>query len=53
VPEGEKLALFSTNNHLEISINKGNASKLFGIKLSDIIRIEFKIIKKEEGVKLF
>ena len=42
VPEGEKLALFSTNDHLEIAINKGNASKLFGIKLSDIIRIEFK-----------
>ena len=42
VPEGEKLALFSTNNHLEIAINKGNASKLFGIKLSDTIRIEFK-----------
>jgi hypothetical protein len=53
VPEGEKLALFSTNNHLEISINRGNASKLFGIKLSDIIRIEFKTMKKEEGVKLF
>jgi S-adenosylmethionine hydrolase len=53
VPEGEKLALFSTNNHLEISINKGNASKLFGIKLSDIIRIEFKNIKTEEVVKIF
>tara|TARA_B100001769_G_C22088802_1_gene587145 strand:+ start:1104 stop:1916 length:813 start_codon:yes stop_codon:yes gene_type:complete len=53
VPEGEKLALFSTNNHLEISINKGNASKLFGIKLSDIIRIEFKTAKKEEGAKFF
>jgi S-adenosylmethionine hydrolase len=41
VPEGEKLALFSTNDHLEIAINKGNACKLFGIKLSDTIRIEF------------
>lgn len=41
VPEGEKLALFNTNGHLEIAINKGNASKLFGIKLSDTIRIEF------------
>lgn len=42
VPEGEKLALFSSNDHLEIGINKGNAAKLFGIKLSDTIRIEFK-----------
>ncbi|MDG1516618.1 MAG: SAM-dependent chlorinase/fluorinase [Flavobacteriales bacterium] len=42
VPEGEKLALFSTNNHLEIAINKGNANKLFGLKLSDTIRVEFK-----------
>jgi len=46
VPEGEKLALFSTNNHLEVAINKGNASKLFGIKLSDTIRIEFNNSKK-------
>ncbi len=53
VPEGEKLALFSTNNHLEIAINKGNASKLFGIKLSDIIRIEFKSQKKEDVIKKF
>jgi S-adenosylmethionine hydrolase len=42
VPEGEKLALFSNTDHLEIGINKGNASKLFGIKLADTIRIEFK-----------
>ena len=42
VPEGEKIALFSNRSHLEIAINKGNASKLFGIKLSDTIRIEFK-----------
>ena len=49
VPEGEKLALFSTNNHLEIAINKGNASKLFGIKLSDTIRIEFNKSSRTEG----
>ena len=49
VPEGEKLALFSTNNHLEIAINKGNASKLFGIKLSDTIRIEFKSSSNKNG----
>lgn len=41
VPQGEKIALFSNNRHLEIAINKGNAAKLFGIKLSDTIRVEF------------
>jgi S-adenosylmethionine hydrolase len=48
VPPGEKLAIFGAGNFLEIAINKGvegsggGANKLFGIKLNDIIRIEFK-----------
>lgn len=41
VPEGERLALFSSSGFLEIAINRGNASKLLGIKQNDIIRIEF------------
>lgn len=41
VPEGEKLCLFGTSNHLEIAINKGNASGLLGLKISDSIKIEF------------
>ena len=41
VPEGERLALFSSTGYLEIAINKGNASKLLGIKQNDIIRVEF------------
>jgi hypothetical protein len=41
VPEGEKLCLFGISNHLEISINKGNASGLLGLHLGDIVRIEF------------
>lgn len=41
LPEGEKLALFSSSGLLEIAINKGNASRLLGIKESDTIRIEF------------
>ena len=54
VPEGEKLALFSTSNHLEIAINKGNANKLFGIKLSDTIRVEFKSsTKPTDGPNVF
>jgi hypothetical protein len=32
VPEGEKLCLFNTADHLEIAVNKGNASRLFGFK---------------------
>lgn len=42
VPEGEKLCLFGISNHLEIAINKGNASGLLGLHLGDIVRIEFK-----------
>lgn len=41
VPEGEKVALFSSSNLLEIAINKGDASKLLGLRKSDTIRIEF------------
>jgi len=42
VPEGEKLCLFGISNHLEIAINKGNASGLLGLNIGDIVRIEFK-----------
>ncbi len=47
VPEGEKVALFGSSNHLEIAINKGvegsggGANKLFGLKLYDTVTIEF------------
>jgi len=42
VDTAEKLALFGENNQLQIAINKGNASKLLGLKLHEIIIIEFK-----------
>lgn len=47
VPEGEKVALFSSSGYLEIAINKGvegsggGANKLFGLKITDTITIEF------------
>jgi len=47
VPPGEKVAIFNQNGLLEIAINRGantsngGAEKLFGIKLGDVIRIEF------------
>ena len=47
VPEGEKVALFSAGGYLEIAINKGvegsggGANKLFGLKVTDTVRIEF------------
>ena len=41
VPEGEKVAMFSSTGFIEIAVNKGNASKLFGVKENDLIRIEF------------
>ena len=42
VSTAEKLALFGENNHLQIAINQGDASKLLGLKLHEIIRVEFK-----------
>ena len=48
VPEGEKVALFSSSGLLEIAINKGvdgsggGANQLFGLKLNDTITIEFR-----------
>ncbi len=41
VIEGERLALFGSNELLEIAINVGNASELLGINQNDIIIIEF------------
>ena len=42
VPIAEKLALFGENNQLQIAINKGMASKLLGLKIHEIVRIEFR-----------
>lgn len=47
VPAGEKVAIFNDNGYLEIAINKGTpengggANSLFGLKVSDVVRIEF------------
>lgn len=47
VPDGEKLALFNSNNVLEIAINRGTTSQhgganaLFGLGVGDSVRIEF------------
>ncbi|MEO6849375.1 MAG: SAM-dependent chlorinase/fluorinase [Mucilaginibacter sp.] len=41
VPEGEKLCLFGISDHLEIAINKGNASGLLGLTLGDSVMIDF------------
>lgn len=41
VPEGEKLCLFGISDHLEIAINKGNASGLLGLSLGDTVIINF------------
>ncbi|HET8828530.1 MAG TPA: SAM-dependent chlorinase/fluorinase, partial [Pelobium sp.] len=42
VPPGEILCLFGISDHLEIAINKGNASGLLGLKPNDAVLIEFK-----------
>ena len=47
VPEGEKIALFGSSEHLEIAINNGvegaggGANKLFGLKMYDTVTIQF------------
>lgn len=41
VPEGEKLALFGSTGFLEVAINHGNANGLLGLRLNDIVRVEF------------
>ena len=41
VPEGETVCLYGTTGLLEISANKGNASKLFGLSVSSRVLIEF------------
>ena len=35
------LALFSDNGHLEIAIREGSAAQLLGLKVQDMITIEF------------
>jgi len=41
VPVGEKLCLFGISDHLEIAINKGNASGLLGLNLGDSVMLDF------------
>lgn len=41
VPEGEKLCMFGISDHLEIAINKGNASGLLGLNIGDSVVINF------------
>ncbi|HEX2900167.1 MAG TPA: SAM-dependent chlorinase/fluorinase [Bacteroidia bacterium] len=41
VAKGEALALFSDNGHLEIAIREGSASQLLGLKVQDMVTIEF------------
>jgi S-adenosylmethionine hydrolase len=38
---GEIVVLFSTTGHLEIGINRGNASGLLGLKIDDVVIVEF------------
>ena len=47
VPQGEKVAIFNANDLLEIAINRGangstgGAEQLFGLRVNDMIRVEF------------
>ncbi|MEM7036188.1 MAG: SAM-dependent chlorinase/fluorinase [Bacteroidota bacterium] len=41
VAKGEALAIFSENGHLEIAIREGSAAQLLGLKVQDMLTIEF------------
>lgn len=47
VAPGERVAVFNSNNLLEIAINRGansglgGANKMFGMKIGDVVRVEF------------
>lgn len=41
VVPGETLCIFGLSGNMEVAINQGNASRLLGLKVGDIIRIEF------------
>lgn len=41
VSEGDRLALFNTAGYLEIALNQGHASNLLGLKIGELIIIEF------------
>ncbi len=47
VAAGDRVALFNSNNHLEIAINRGaneglgGANKMFGVKVGDSLQIRF------------
>lgn len=41
VAKGEALAIFSDNDHLEIALREGSASQLLGLKVMDMLTVEF------------
>jgi hypothetical protein len=41
VPAGDIVAFFNRSGHLEIAINKGNASGLLGLQVDDPVSINF------------
>lgn len=41
VPIGDTLCLFNHNNHLEIAINMGKAAEMHGLKIEDMVQIDF------------
>lgn len=56
IPEGEIGIMFNASGHLEIGIKRGNLASLFGMKVYDMITIEFygasnepKIVEKVEN----
>lgn len=49
VEEGYIVALYNANGFLEIAVNQGNVSKLYGMSFQDPIKIEFNDNKNSEN----
>ncbi len=41
VPIGDTLCLFNHNNHLEIAIHMGKAAEMHGLKIEDMVQVDF------------
>jgi len=42
VPDGERLALFNSAGYLQLSLNKGKAASLLGLRINDTVLVEFR-----------
>jgi hypothetical protein len=49
VAKGDAVAIFNASQHLEVAMREQNAAELFGLKVHDMITIEFKGVSAAES----